>query len=204
MSALAVACLAYFLGSIPSGLVLTWLLKGKDVRQYGSGNIGAANVANTAGKGIGITVGVLDALKGTISVFIAQWVGVGEGTLALVALAAVLGHDFSFLLRFRGGKGVATTVGVSLVLAPAATVAAMASWLISWLLWQYASLASLIAFAVLPIAMALTGQPVPYVILGAGLFLLGAVKHWDNIVRLIHGDEPKTGERRSSRDRNSS
>src|SRR5689334_9195015 len=121
---LLLICLAFVLGSFPSGVVLGRLLGGRDVRRYGSGNIGAANVAREMGFKVGIPVALADVFKGLIAIWLAQGAGLGHITLALVALAAVLGHDFSLFLRFRGGKGVATTLGVALALITVPTVAA--------------------------------------------------------------------------------
>jgi glycerol-3-phosphate acyltransferase PlsY len=140
----------------------------------------------------------LDIAKGTIPVLIGKWVGLGNTTLAAVALLAVLGHDFSFLLRFRGGKGVATTLGVSLALAPMATLVSSAIWLIILATFRYSSLASLVALALLPFGVAVTGQPAIYVGLEVALFLLAAFKHRKNVIRLIQGTELKTLQRQPS------
>jgi glycerol-3-phosphate acyltransferase PlsY len=171
--------------------VLSRLATGRDIRREGSGNIGAANVARAAGFKIGVLVALLDMSKGIVPVVVGLGVGLGHTALACVALAAVLGHDFSVFLRFRGGKGVATTFGVALILAPLATLLALVVWLATAAIWRYASLASLVALAFLPLAGYLTGRPAAYVILFIGLFFLGAAKHWDNILRLAQGREAK-------------
>ena len=198
MGTLFVTCLAFVLGSFPSGVVLGRLVTGRDVRQFGSGNIGAANVARAAGFKVGAGVAVLDILKGVIPVLIGRWVGLGHASLALVALAAVLGHDFSIFLRFKGGKGVATTLGVSFALAPFVAVLAGATWLVVLGIWGYSSLASLLALALLPIFMGVSGQPPVYVVLAFVLFVLGAAKHWQNIIRLAYGREPGLRNRRAA------
>jgi glycerol-3-phosphate acyltransferase PlsY len=185
-----VCCVAFLLGSFPSGVVLGRLTTGRDVRRFGSGNIGAANVARFAGFKVGAGVAVIDILKGVVPVLIGQWIGLGPAALTAAAAAAVLGHDFSVFLQFRGGKGVATTLGVMLVLAPLATVLAMVCWLIVLGVRGYSSLASLVALALLPIFAGFTGQEPVYVVLASVLFLLSAGKHWENIVRLIRGTEP--------------
>jgi glycerol-3-phosphate acyltransferase PlsY len=128
-------------------------------------------------------------LKGIVPILIGRWAGMDATALAIVALAAVVGHDFSIFLRFRGGKGVATTIGAAVALAPLATVLSGVAWLIVLGVSGYASLASLIALALLPVFLALTHQPVPYVIVGIVLFLLAAGKHADNISRLMSGTE---------------
>jgi glycerol-3-phosphate acyltransferase PlsY len=190
VSALAVTCVAFLLGSFPSGVVLTRLLTGRDVRGLGSGNIGAANAVRVGGFKVGAAVALADILKGVVAVLLGRWVGLGSSQVALVAFAAVLGHDFSLFLRFKGGKGVATTLGVALVLAPLATTLAMITWLVVLLPWRISSLASLLALALLPVYVWLTGGSSPYVIVTLLLFLLSAAKHWENIVRLAHGKEP--------------
>lgn len=198
VGALLFACSAFLLGSFPSGVVLGRLATGRDIRSFGSGNIGAANVARAVGFKLGATVAVLDMLKGLIPVLVAQHLGFGADTLALVAVAAVLGHDFSVFLAFRGGKGVATTLGVALALAPPATILAMLTWLGVLALSGYSSLSSLVALAVLPIYMGITGRPSVMVIAAFALFVLAAGKHWENIIRLIAGKEPDLRRRRAS------
>ena len=197
MIALLVICIAFLAGSFPSGVVLARIATGRDVRQIGSGNIGAANVARAAGFKVGAGVAVLDILKGALPVLLGRWTGLGHTALAIVALAAVLGHDFSIFLRFRGGKGVATTFGVALALAPLATLLAMATWLLVLGIWGYSSLASLIALALLPIFLGVTGQAPVIVVLASILFVLSAAKHRDNITRLTRGTEPGLRRRRA-------
>jgi glycerol-3-phosphate acyltransferase PlsY len=119
------------------------------------------------------------------------WAGASHITLAVVAVAAVLGHDFSLFLRFRGGKGVATTLGVALVLAPVPTVLALVVWVVTMVIGRYSSLASLLALATLPLAAVATATPGPYVAALFALFLLGVLKHYENIIRLLRGQERK-------------
>ncbi|MGH2449161.1 MAG: glycerol-3-phosphate 1-O-acyltransferase PlsY [Chloroflexota bacterium] len=185
----AALVIGYLLGSVPSGVIAVRVVLHRDVRNLGSGNIGAANVARNAGRRVGIAVGLLDGLKGVLAVVIAGHLG---GGLALEAagLGAVLGHDFSLFLRFRGGKGVATSLGVGLALAPVAAIAAAIVWLVVWLRWGYSSSASLLALAALPAAMAITGQPPGYLALTIVLLVLAVVKHRANIARLLNGTEP--------------
>lgn len=191
MTAALVIALAFLLGSIPTGIVASLLLTGRDVRQTGSGNFGAANVARAAGLKVGAVVAILDMLKGAVPVLLALLVGLDHTAVALAALAAVLGHDFSLFLRFRGGKGVATTLGVALVLAPLITVLGLLVWVVTMLVWRYSSLASLLALALLPVAAFVTGKPQTYVGALCLLFALGAGKHWENIFRLARGKEHK-------------
>jgi glycerol-3-phosphate acyltransferase PlsY len=201
MPVLLFVCFAFLVGSIPTGVLLTRLLTGRDVRQEGSGNIGAANVARAAGFKVGAAVAVLDALKGLAPVLLGIWAGLDHTALAVVALAAVAGHDFSIFLRLRGGKGVATTVGVALALAPLAAFGAILAWITVLAVSSIASLASLLALALLPVFMAMTGEPPAYVIAAVFLFLLGAAKHYENIIRLVHGTEPGFRRRRPANGR---
>lgn len=178
-------------GSFPSGVALGRLVTGRDVRDYGSGNIGAANAARMGGFKVGAGVAMLDVLKGVLPVLLGRMLGLAPAELAIVGLAAVIGHDFSIFLRFQGGKGVATTLGVALGLAPIGMIIAALLWLAVLLRSRYSSLASLIALAVLPLAVAVTGSPPAYVTLGFGLFILATIKHRGNIGRLISGTEQR-------------
>jgi glycerol-3-phosphate acyltransferase PlsY len=182
---------AFLLGSFPTGVVLSRAITGRDVRKQGSGNIGAANVARTSGFGVGALVGLIDVLKGALAVWVGHALALPPGALALVAVAAVLGHDYSLFLGFRGGKGVATTLGAAIALAPQAALLSMLSWVVTLVLFRYASLSSLVALALLPIFLASTGRPHPYVAAAAALWLLAAWKHRSNIGRLAAGREPR-------------
>jgi len=192
MDTIIATCLAFLLGSFPSGLVLTFLSTGVDIRTVGSGNIGASNVGSEAGWKVGLIVGILDVLKGVVSVLLAERIGVVQPALAIVALAAVLGHDFSLYLHLRGGKGVATTFGVALVVAPIPGLLALATWVVVLVVSEYASVASLVALALLPVYLVLSHQPAAYSLLGCVLFLLAVAKHYDNLIRLAGGQEERT------------
>jgi glycerol-3-phosphate acyltransferase PlsY len=198
MVAALVVCLAIGVGSIPTGLILARLVTGRDIRQEGSGNIGAANVTRTAGRKIGALVAVLDACKGILPVLLARALGLDHWALALVGLAAVAGHDFSLFLGLRGGKGVATSVGAALALAPLVGIVTIVVWVGVLFGTGISSVASLSALTALPIIMAATGQPPTYVLLGIALLLLAAVKHYENIIRLSQGTEPGFRKRRSA------
>jgi len=191
LAALPVVGLAFLLGSIPTGVLLSRSLGGEDVRHHGSGNIGAANVVRTSGFKVGALVGLIDILKGVVPVLVGRLVGVDHTGLAIIAVVAVLGHDYSLFLRFHGGKGVATTLGAALVLAPPAAVLAMLAWLLVMYLSRYSSLASLVALGTLPAFMLFTAQPASFVAAGLFLLILGIWKHRDNIGRLATGQESK-------------
>jgi len=199
---LLLVAFAYLLGSVPSGWVVMKLYRNQDVRKLGSGNIGAANVFRAGGPGAFATTLVADGLKGFIPVMLGILLGLGdqEFALAAIGLAAVLGHTWSIYLGFRGGKGVATSGGVLLALAPVALVIAGLSWFLVVRLTRLASLSSLIAVAVgflSLIALHFAGwqawRPVGWwvVILGVALVGLVLYRHRHNIERLATGRELK-------------
>jgi acyl phosphate:glycerol-3-phosphate acyltransferase len=184
--------IGYLLGSIPFGLILTKLTGRGDVRRIGSGNIGATNVLRTGSKGLAALTLVLDALKGTLAV----WIGWQFGPYAAMSagLGAFLGHLFPVWLGFRGGKGVATYIGVALGLYWPAAAAFCIVWLLVATATRYSSLAALIASAATVGALALTGG-VPLSILFALLTALLYVRHTANIRRLVKGEETHIGEK---------
>jgi len=189
---LAVAfVLGYLLGSVPFGLVLTFLAGKGDLRQLGSGNIGATNVLRGAGKPSAALTLVLDAGKGAAAVAVAwQW---GPDTALMAAYGSVLGHLFPVWLKFSGGKGVATTLGVHLVMAWPVGAACCAAWLLVAAATRYSSLAALVSLALGPVfAWLLTGdvQLVQYAAIIAAIVWL---RHAGNIKRLLTGAEPKIG-----------
>jgi glycerol-3-phosphate acyltransferase PlsY len=196
-SAIPVLCAAYLLGSIPFGLLLAKLFAGTDVRQVGSGNIGATNVARSAGPAAGVLTLVLDAGKGWLAVWIAgRWAHGAAGLLAAAGLFALLGHCFPVWLRFKGGKGVATAAGVFAALCPAAMVAALIFFVLVVGFWRYVSLGSLAAAAAIPLLVYLLWAPhfapPETVTLGSlGIASLVIFQHRGNIARLARGEEPK-------------
>ena len=182
----------YLLGSIPFGLILAKLFGLGDLRAIGSGNIGATNVLRTGKKGLAALTLLLDAAKGTVAVLLAaHW---GETAAMLAALGAFLGHLFPVWLGFRGGKGVATYIGVLLGLYWPAAAAFCAIWLIIAFATRFSSLAALVASAASVAMLALTGQWRL-----AGMFLLLSlllyIRHAANIRRLARGEEARIGER---------
>ncbi|SDF81685.1 glycerol-3-phosphate acyltransferase PlsY [Limimonas halophila] len=183
--------LGYLLGSVPFGLVLTFLAGKGDLRKVGSGNIGATNVLRAAGKPIAALTLVLDAGKGAAAVAVAwQW---GPDTALMAAYGSVLGHLFPVWLKFSGGKGVATTLGVHLVMAWPVGAACCGAWLLVAAVTRYSSLAALVALALGPVfAWYLTAdiQLVQYAAIIAAIVWL---RHAGNIKRLLTGTEPKIG-----------
>lgn len=185
----------YLLGSIPFGLILTRLGGYGDIRDIGSGNIGATNVLRTGNKKLALATLVLDALKGAAAVLIAEHFFSFE--VALVAgLAALIGHIFPVWLKFKGGKGVATALGILLALKPFLGVAAAAIWLISAVATRYSSLSALIAVALAPVLAYLFYHDLN--LTGMLLFVAALViaKHKANILRLAKGEEPKIGQKK--------
>lgn len=183
---------AYLLGSIPFGVVLTRLGGAGDLRQIGSGNIGATNVLRTGRKGLAAATLLLDGGKGAAAVLITAAV---RPELALYAAAAAfIGHLYPVWLKFRGGKGVATMLGVSLALYWPAGIAFALTWLAMLALSRRSSVGGLSGAIVAPIAAAAGGQSDAVLVL-LGMALLVVWKHRDNIVRLLDGTEPKVGER---------
>jgi len=183
---------SYLIGSIPTAYWLVRRSKGVDIRTVGSGNVGATNALRAAGKGVGLAVLLADGLKGTVAATIVAGAFLGEAALfdrLLCGLASVIGHDFSIYLRFRGGKGVATTIGALLGAAPAAALLGMAVWAAVFLLSRYVSVASMAFAASVPVLQAVFGHHAGEVFLGALFGLILIVRHRDNIRRLMDRTE---------------
>ena len=185
--------LGYLLGSIPFGLLLTRFGGKGDIRGIGSGNIGATNVLRTGSKGLAAATLLLDILKGALAVWIAQrFFSVVPGGDLAAAAGAVVGHMYPVWLMFRGGKGVATFLGVLLVLWPTGALIFAATWVIALLILRFSSVAGMAAAASAPVSAIAFGVE-PLFPLLAGLALLVIWKHRANIVRLRAGDEPRVG-----------
>lgn len=183
---LLAALLFYLLGALPFSYWIARLAKGLDIRQLGSGNPGATNVTRKVGWPYGIAAFVLDFSKGALAAYLAaQW------ALPLwVAGFAVIGHDWTFWLKFKGGKGVATTLGVILFVSWLALFITLGIWLVTVALSHRASLASMIALLLSPLALLPLGAPLEYLLFLAGLGLLAVWRHQENIARLTKGEEP--------------
>jgi len=181
---------AYLLGSIPTGLLLGKLY-GIDVRKEGSGNIGATNLYRTAGRKVGIATLLGDCLKGMLPVLLAWKLGYAEPMQAWIGLAAFCGHVFSIFLLFRGGKGVATALGVYLALDPLALLGALAVFVILAGIWRYISLGSIAAAAVMPLFIYLRPHGTELLITTALISAIVIIKHHANISRLVAGTEAK-------------
>ena len=187
---LLAAAAGYLLGSIPFGLVLTRAAGLGDIRRLGSGNIGATNVLRTGSKALAAATVLLDGGKGAVAALaLAPW----DAGLGLVAgFAAVIGHNFPVWLRFRGGKGVATTLGVLLAVAWPVGLLACLTWLVVAAVFRYSSLAALVAIMATPFTMQWLADG-PRIGLAAALTVLAIVRHQANIRRLLKGEESKIG-----------
>jgi glycerol-3-phosphate acyltransferase PlsY len=181
----------YLLGSIPFGLILTRLAGTQDIRTIGSGNIGATNVLRTGRKGLAAATLLGDALKGAVAVWIATWLG-GPDLGLLAALGAFLGHLFPVWLKFKGGKGVATYIGLLLAIAWPAAIFFCLTWIVVAVLTRYSSLAALVASALTP-AFLWYGHDLREAELFAVLSVLLWIMHRGNIARLLSGHEGKIG-----------
>ena len=185
------AAAAYLIGSIPSGLILGKLFWHTDLREHGSHNIGATNAWRTLGKGAGIAVFIADSLKGQAGVMLGLSL-VGTPLAAVVGgLLAIIGHSFSLFLRFHGGKGVATSLGVLSMLMGDVTFMLFVLWFTIVYVTRYVSLGSVVAGGLAPILAALFGYPMEYLLFTAIAAVLVIVRHRENIQRLMNGTENK-------------
>jgi acyl phosphate:glycerol-3-phosphate acyltransferase len=207
---LIVAVVSYLLGSIPFGYLLVRVFRGQDIRQTGSGNIGATNVARSGAKGLGIATLVLDALKGAAAVGLAAFLAGSKYNLcsnlvehpcvpalrlmSMAALFAVLGHVFPVWLKFKGGKGVATALGVFCVLFPKAILIALAIFIVVVAVTRYVSLGSILGAIAFPV-VAYFVQPADWLslALASSVSLIVILKHHQNISRLLAGTESRFG-----------
>jgi glycerol-3-phosphate acyltransferase PlsY len=193
MTEVLAAVLGYLLGSIPFGLVLTRAAGLGDIRTIGSGNIGATNVLRTGNKGLALATLLLDGGKGAMAVLLARWMVGEESTYLIAGVAAVLGHNFPVWLKFKGGKGVATTLGTMLAAAPLVGVFACLTWFAVALVFRYSSLAALVALALAPLYAELMVHDHWVALAFLALAILGWIRHRANLARLKRGEEPKIG-----------
>ncbi len=187
---LFVIALAYLAGSIPTGVLLA-RLAGIDVRSAGSGNIGATNVARTAGRTLGLLTLLGDALKGLLPVLAVRALGFEATVAAATAVAALAGHVFSVFLRFHGGRGVATGVGVLIGLAPATAPIPVAVFALAMGISKIVSFSSILAALSAPVAIALCGYPSATSVAAFVMAGLIVLRHRENISRLLAGTEPR-------------
>lgn len=196
---------AYLLGSIPFGYLLVWFFRKEDIRELGSGNIGATNVARSGAKGLGVLTLLLDLAKGLVAVLIARHVepglpGFPSRLMLIAACVAVFGHVFPVWLGFKGGKGVATALGVFLALAWPVALAAVGVFVVVVAISRMVSLASIVAAATLPVfGLLLTpDRSVSFLVCLFAIPVLVIAKHHANIQRLLTGSENRLGAKKAS------
>ena len=211
LSYIITAVCAYLLGSIPTGYLVA-KAKGVDIRAHGSGNIGATNVFRVLGKAAGIFVLVVDALKGFVACSVvpllvlrtviksesdASTAQMMEIMLIVAGISAILGHNYTCWLKFKGGKGIATTAGVLIALFPKAFLVCLAVWLIVFFLSKYVSLASIAAAFCLPFAAWYFNRSPKMIVVAALMAVLAIYKHKANIQRLMNGTENRFGKKKA-------
>jgi glycerol-3-phosphate acyltransferase PlsY len=191
--------LAYLIGSFPTSFLLARAMRGVDIRQVGSKNAGATNVLRTVGKLPALITLIVDILKGVLAVtvvanfFYALGIDlVFEFYQGLIGLTVVCGHIWSIFLKFKGGKGVATTIGVALGITPLALVPTIVIWGIIFSIWAYVSLASIISLMFFPLIACLLGYNFYTILFSVVICSLSIYKHRDNVKRLLKGEESKT------------
>ena len=202
--------IAYVLGSIPNALWVGKTFKNIDVREHGSKNTGSTNAARVLGPKLGIFTLILDILKGALPTYLGivlganlltRMTGIDKLDIIVIGMAAILGHTFSLFLKFKGGKAVATTLGVFLVLVPYAILILLVVFFVIFGLTKYVSLASIVSAVVLPIAVYFTTRHIPLTVLGIIIGLLVIIRHKENIKRLINGTESKLSFSKDKKDK---
>jgi glycerol-3-phosphate acyltransferase PlsY len=186
--------ISFLIGSIPIGLLIA-RSKGVDLRKVGSGNIGATNVMRAVGKEAALLTLLGDMAKGAIAVGIAKLLSLGTIYEGLLGLSAILGHNFSIFLIFRGGKGVATSIGVLFVFSPYVALFTIIVWLLTAKWTRYSSLSALLSFGLLPLSIYMIDYSREKMIIGIVITVLIFLRHTANIKRIIQGTETKTGEK---------
>lgn len=189
---------SYLIGSIPTSYIFGRALRGIDIRQFGSGNVGATNVLRVMGKLPGALVLIIDILKGLVCatllarLFLALGVSFEPDTYKmLLGFMAIVGHDWTVFLKFKGGKGVATSVGVIVAISPKIFLLGLIIWIAVFAWKRYVSLASITSAAAVPVLFSLMAYPVSYVLFGSLLCVVIVYKHYPNIKRLVRGEELK-------------
>ena len=212
----ALVALAYLIGSIPFSFLVVRLKAGRDLRQEGSRNVGATNVARTAGRAAGLIALVLDIAKGVGAVMLGRWLVAQPGWpfaagtapwesrefwVALAGLVAVIGHMFPVWLRFHGGKGVATAAGVFGALSPMVLAGGMIVFAIVLLAFRFVSLASIVTAASIPLLFRFLGGGAPlwHTVVSIAIAILVIAKHHSNISRIVEGTERKLGQKKGDR-----
>jgi glycerol-3-phosphate acyltransferase PlsY len=185
---------AFLMGSIPFGVLIA-RVRGVDLKKVGSGNIGTTNVLRAMGKVPAVLTLAGDVLKGAIPVLAAKYLLDDLSMEGIVGLSAILGHNFSLFLRFRGGKGVATSIGMLLVYSPYPAAATILIWLAVIFVTRYSSLGAIVSFGALPLSVYVLDNTKEKLIMSVVIAALLMIRHADNINRLMRGTEPKIGKR---------
>lgn len=191
MKIILLIALAFIIGSIPTGLIIA-RSRGIDIKKHGSGNIGATNVLRTTGKLPAISTLIGDILKGALAVLIARYFEVGMFYEGIIGVSSILGHNFSLFLKFKGGKGVATSLGVLCIYSPKIALITIIIWLMTVLITRYSSLGALVSFGILPVSIILfdTKDKLPIAFM---ITVILFISHIDNVSRLLKGTESKVG-----------
>lgn len=187
--------IGYLLGSIPTGIIVAKWTKGIDIRDYGSGSTGATNVLRTAGKKAAVVVFAVDILKGILSVIMARYFTDSLWWIGSAGFMSVIGHNYPIFSRFKGGKGIATTLGVFVVLVPLPTLIGLGAWIVCVAIWRYVSLASITGILVFSIVSLILSAPVAYKFYSLLILLPIIYRHKENIKRLLEGKESKIGQK---------
>jgi len=196
MKVVLIITICYLLGSIPFGYIVGKLFKKMDIREFGSGNIGATNAFRILGPSLASLVIIGDVGKGLLSIYLVKYFYIDSTLLlAIAGLAVICGHDWSLFLGFKGGKGIATTFGVVFALNPIISILAVTVWVIVLIISRYASLSSICALISIFIFTILFKQPYEYIVFSAIIIILGIFKHKENIERLRSKKESKFGEK---------
>lgn len=198
MTTVIVFLVAYLIGAISFSIIFTKAIKKVDIRDYGSGNAGATNTMRVLGKGPAITVLLLDVLKGIVAVLIAYAFHLSDWAVAVTGLLAIVGHIWPVYYGFKGGKGVATTIGIFAVLHFIPTLIAGIITILIIAITRYVSLGSLFLILATPIIGYFMGTPTSFVVTGLIIFILSAYKHRANIGRLLKGNENKLGAKKEA------
>ena len=199
LSIIFLVIIAYILGSIPNALWIGKVFRGIDIREHGSKNTGSTNAARVLGGKLGILTLILDVSKGAIPLILAIFLekdliknSINSNTiLILIGIWSIIGHSFSIFLNFKGGKAVATTLGVFIVLVPKSILVVAVVFFIVFYMFKYVSLSSISAAVTLPIAVFLVEKNIPYTVFGILIAILIIVRHKSNIERLLNGSESK-------------
>lgn len=196
MKIILIITICYLLGSIPFGYIMGKLFKKVDIREFGSGNIGASNALRILGPSLASLVVIGDVGKGILSIYLVKYFNIDSSLiLAIAGLAVICGHDWSLFLGLKGGKGIATTFGVVFALNPTISILALIIWGVVVITTRYVSLASIFAVISIFIFTILFKQPYEYIIFSAIILILGIFKHKENIKRLKSKKERKIGEK---------